>query len=109
MGKYKIDKQVNDFAIEYNPDEKSGNQGITKTEYRPQKICPERSRGQFCSVYFDIDSLCYKIQDLGQGVGTFLKCPAAELDEHTPGLLLKNDSIVQVGANLYCLVSLISR
>lgn len=49
------------------------------------------------------------IQDLGFGVGTFLKCPSFQIDEQTPGSLLKNDMIVQIGANLYCLVNIITR
>ena len=76
---------------------------------KSSKGCPERLRGQHCKIFYDLKEECYKVQDLGAGVGTFLKCPAIELDEDTPGISLKQDCIVQLGANLYCLVNFITR
>lgn len=67
FGQNKFDKfgrQINDFVIEYYSEDKTaqGNKGIVKQELRAApKSCPERLRGQFCSVYYDLDSLCYKI------------------------------------------------
>ena len=39
---------------------------------------------------------------MGAGVGTFLKC-------NGNGVLLQENMVIQLGANLYCLVNIITR
>ena len=65
IGQNKYDskgRQINDLVIEFKH-----NNGISKT-------CPDRLRGQHAKIYYDLQESCYKIQDLGIGLGTFLKC-----------------------------------
>ena len=54
----------------------SQNKGILKDKKKRLGLnqCPDRLRGRHCKLFYDIDSNSYKIQDLGIGIGTFLRC-----------------------------------
>jgi len=108
FGQNKFDEkgnQINDFIIEFLSNN-TAKSSILKDDFEKQK-CPERLRGQHCKVFFDYKDKQYKIVDMGAGIGTFLKCRAS--NDGTLGSKLDQDMIVQIGANLYALVNIITR
>jgi len=73
FGQNKFDEkgnQINDFVIEFTKNNPKPNIMKLKDE------CPQRLRGQHCQVSFDLQANTYMIQDMGAGIGTFLKCQA---------------------------------
>jgi hypothetical protein len=60
-------------------------------------------------VFFCLQSQNYFIKDLGSGMGTFLKCDAFGSQGNAHGVEFSDNSILQIGASLYCLANVISR
>ena len=48
------------------------------------------------------------IQDMGTGIGTFLKCDSSYQKTKEASILMEDDCIVQIGASLYGLVNIIT-
>ena len=96
IGSNKFDKtgrQINDYAIEC---------GET----------PDRLRGQHCKIAYDLQRQLYTIQDLGLGLGTFLRCDnrynkAAGFNPQA-SVLLEDNCVLQIGTGLYAIVNIIS-
>ena len=105
IGQNKFDKkgrQINDIVIQF--DESTLIKNIQKENIQKQENlflsgdCPDRLRGQHCKIFYEIESNSYKIQDLGIGLGTFLKCDnkydKSTIFSHEKSTELHNDCIV---------------
>lgn len=100
LGQNKFDgkgRQINDFIIEFTQNNKS----IKKDKENSQNSCPDRLRGQHSKIWFDTEKSVYMIQDLGIGIGTFLKCAQK--------VQLNDNNLIQIGASLYGLINIITR
>jgi hypothetical protein len=107
FGQNKFDdkgNQINDFIIEFTSNNPKNS--IVKEEFEKAR-CPERLRGQHCKVFYDYKDKTFKVVDMGAGIGTFLKCRAS--NDGSLGSKLEQDMIIQIGANMYALVNILSR
>jgi len=65
------------MAIEFTQNNLGIRKPITQSSSIPlSSSCPDRLRGQHCEFSYDIATNAYYIQDLGSGIGSFLKCDA---------------------------------
>lgn len=74
---------------------------------------PDRLRGQHCRIGYNIELNTYTIKDMGEGLGTFLKCDnkyqkTSEFRTDSSTQLTDN-CVLQIGTSLYALVNIITR